>query len=196
MLSTTLRTARLFLFVAALAAPTMAQSLSPSVPSVSTPVPGTPALTAENISDLNSAPPVATAAIVDLVTLGIYPLEDGSLAKPNELISQKMLAFMMVNLLTPGITGEYPLDPDAAASYLDVVSKGALSTGAGGTVSGTTYLAVLFALLDLPPEQVAPTQSAIEERYPAFRSGHPDTLLTRAGAALLLWQSLAILRES
>lgn len=190
------RTARVLLLAATLTAPTIttAQALSPSVPSESTPLPGTPPLIADNIADLDEAPPIAVAAIVQLVSLGIYPLEEGSLAKPNELIDENTLAFMMVNLLTPGITDEFPAEAADAAAYLDVMSRGAL-TQVAGTVSAATYLKVLLALLELQPERAESVRRAIEQRYPAFGSGNPNAPLTRAGAALLLWQTLAILRE-
>lgn len=191
-----LRTLAALAFAAAVSGVGYAQSLSPSVPAVSTPLPGTPSLSAASIQDLNTAPPVASAAIVDLVKLGVYPLEGGSLAKPNEPVTEQTLAFMMLNLLTPGITGEYPVDAQAAASYLDVVSQGALTGEPGNTVSAQTYLTLLVALVDLAPDEAAAVRAALEERYPALQSGNPDAPLTRAGAALLLWQTLAVLRGS
>jgi hypothetical protein len=191
-----LRTLAALALAAAVPGAGYAQSLSPSVPAVSTPLPGTPSLSAASIQDLNTAPPVASAAIVDLVKLGVYPLEDGSLANPNEPVTEQTLAFMMLNLLTPGITGEYPVDGQSAASYLDVVSQGALTGEPGDTVSAQTYLTLLVALVDLTPDEAAAVRAALEERYPALRSGNPDAPLTRAGAALLLWQTLAVLRGS
>lgn len=173
-----------------------AQSLSPSVPAVSTPLPGATAVSAASIPDLNTAPPIAVDAIVELASLGIYPLEDGSLADPNRPVTENTLAFMMVNLLTPGITGEYPADPATSASYLDVVSQGGLTGDPSLTVSARAYLSLLSALLDLSPDRSAAVDAALRERYPALRSGNADAPLTRAGAALLLWQTLAVLRGS
>ncbi len=167
-----------------------AQQPYPSVPGIAQPLPGAAPVARGDIVDLNTAPPIAVPAIVRLVDLGVYPLVDGTEARPNEHVSESSAAFMMVNLLAPGATGEFPASPDISVSYLDVLSNGALAGDPDQTLDGATFFRLLFVLVPFTPEQQTALRSALADAYPAFKAGNFDTPLTRAGLALLLSETV------
>jgi hypothetical protein len=174
------------------ALPALAQQTSPSVPAVPVEVPSVPLA---NIPDLNQTPPVALMAMIRLIRLGVYPLDEDLSADPNRPTSESDLAFMLINLFMPGTAGEWPVDQQTALAQLSVQSQGAVSESGAVIITGVTFLPLLYGVLDLTPEQEAALRAQLIEALPAWQLGNFDAPLTRAATAILLSATLDFLEE-
>ena len=161
-----------------------AQAQGPSEPPI--PFPALPEvdLVGTGIGDLDEAPAVAREAIVQLVTLGAYPLTADMRALPNEPLDLSTAAYMLVNLFAPELGEQFPLPAAEALAILSDVTGFGLAPDTIATAGALRGL--LLAIVDLPPPAATELREVLNAQYPALEAGNADAPLTRAGGAVML----------
>ena len=161
-----------------------AQAQGPSEPPM--PYPALPEvdLVGTGIVDLDEAPAVAREAIVQLVTLGAYPLTADMRALPNEPLDLSTAAYMLVNLFAPELGEQFPLPAGEALAILSDVTGFGLEADTIATAGALRGL--LLAIVDLPPPAATELREALNAQYPALEAGNADAPVTRAGGAVML----------
>lgn len=146
------------------------------------------------VTDIETAPPPARDAIVQLAALGVYPLTNEGEALPNEVIDLATTAFILVNAFAPEASGQFPAPQDVAIDVLAVLSGVEAVPGAPMTVGG--FRDLLISVVRFRVADTAALEAELEARYPALEAGNPDAPLTRAGAALMATIALEFLGPS
>lgn len=143
------------------------------------------------ITDIETAPPIARASILQLVALGIYPITPQGEALPNELIDLATAAYMLVNAFAPEAAGQYPVPEDAALQVVAVLTASAATADTVLTVG--EFLDVLLGTVRFKLDDTTALEAELMRRYPALEAGNPEAPLTRAGAALMVTIALEFL---